>query len=142
MLKFILYIITIVFTISCTSKTIYSGKIINQEDLSSINFKNKETLINKLGNPSFIDPINNKFYYFSEQKVKKSAYNKKINYSYVFVFDFDKNSNVSNTKVYNLKNKKEIELIKDETNSNIIKRGLLEKIFGGVGPQQELTTSP
>ena len=30
----------------------------------------------------------------------------------------------------------------NKTSNEIIKRGLLEKIFGGVGTQQELPTSP
>ena len=30
----------------------------------------------------------------------------------------------------------------DKTSNQIVKRGLLEKIFGGVGPQQELPTTP
>ena len=30
----------------------------------------------------------------------------------------------------------------NKTSNEIIKRGLLEKIFGGVGPQQELPTTP
>ena len=42
---------------------------------------------------------------------------------------------------YNLQNKNEISLAKDETSNNIVRRGLIEKIFGGVGPQQ-LPTSP
>ena len=30
----------------------------------------------------------------------------------------------------------------DKTSNEIVKRGLLEKIFGGVGTQQELPTTP
>ena len=33
-------------------------------------------------------------------------------------------------------------LILDKTSNELIKRGLLERIFGGVGTQQELPTSP
>ena len=35
-----------------------------------------------------------------------------------------------------------IKLADDKTSNEIIKRGLLEKIFGGVGTQQELPTTP
>ena len=43
-------------------------------------------------------------------------------------------------KKLNLQNKNEISLAKDETSNNIVERGLIEKIFGGVGPQQLPTT--
>ena len=35
-----------------------------------------------------------------------------------------------------------INLSDDKTSNEIVKRGLLEKIFGGVGAQQELPTTP
>ena len=95
-----------------------------------------------LGNPSFIDPIEKKYFYFSELKNKKSAYNKKINYSYLFVFEFDQNDAIISSKVYDLKSSKNIKLVEKETDNQIVKRGLLESIFGGVGPQQELPTTP
>ena len=44
------------------------------------------------------------------------------------------------TKVYNLLDKGDLEIVSEETENNIIKRGLIEKIFGGVG-SQELPTS-
>ena len=56
---------------NCSDKTIYSGKIINQEQLKDINFENREKLITKLGKPSYIDPIENKYFYFSEKSKKK-----------------------------------------------------------------------
>ena len=43
--------------------------------------------------------------------------------------------------VYDLTNSKDIGFIKKETENTIVQRGLIEKIFGGVGPQQELPTS-
>ena len=71
---------------NCSDKTIYSGKIINQEQLKDINFENREKLITKLGKPSYIDPIENKYFYFSEKSKKKSIFKREIKYSYVFVF--------------------------------------------------------
>ena len=71
---------------NCSSKTTYSGKIINQDELKDINFENKNKLISKLGYPSYIDPIENKFFYYSEVSQKKSILKKEIKYSYVFVF--------------------------------------------------------
>ena len=32
--------------------------------------------------------------------------------------------------------------IEEETQNNLVDRGLLEKIFGGVGPRRELSSSP
>ena len=127
---------------NCSNETIYSGKILNQEELKDINFNNKEKLISKLGYPSYIDPIENKFFYFSEKSKKKSIFKRDIEYSYVFVFKIDENNKIINSKVYDTKGIKNIKFSNDKTSNEIIKRGLLEKIFGGVGTQQELPTSP
>ena len=37
---------------------------------------------------------------------------------------------------------KDIKFVKDQTSNEIVRRGLIEKIFGGVGTQQELPTTP
>ena len=132
----------VLLVLSCSNQTIYSGKILNQENLNNLDFKNKQNLINKFGNPSFIDPIENKFFYYSEKKRKKSAFNQTIDYSYVFVFVFGDNDEIIDSKVYDLKEKNDINFISDETSNEIVQRGLIEKIFGGVGPQQEITSSP
>tara|TARA_B100001057_G_C22118198_1_gene669743 strand:- start:72 stop:437 length:366 start_codon:yes stop_codon:yes gene_type:complete len=120
----------------------YSGKILNQEKFQDINFVNKKKLINKLGYPSYIDPIENKFFYFSEKSEKKSIFQKEIKYSFVFVFKIDENDEITETKVFNTKDIKNIKFSNDKTSNEIVKRGLLEKIFGGVGTQQELPTTP
>ena len=127
---------------NCTNKTTYSGKILNQEELKDIDFNNKEKLISKLGYPSYIDPIENKFFYFSEKSEKKSLFKKDVKYSFVFVFKIDENNKIINSEVYNTKNINNIKFSNDKTSNEIIKRGLLEKIFGGVGTQQELPTTP
>ena len=141
MRKIIVFLIVFLIS-SCTNENIYSGKILNQDKLNNLNFENKTNLLKNLGNPSFIDPIEKKYFYFSELKNKKSAYNKKINYSYLFVFEFDQNDAIISSKVYDLKSSKNIKLVEKETDNQIVKRGLLESIFGGVGPQQELPTTP
>ena len=51
------------FLLNCSNETIYSGKILNQDNLEDLNFENKKNLILKMGYPSFIDPIENKFFY-------------------------------------------------------------------------------
>ena len=140
LIKFFLLCITIYIFTGCSEQTIYSGKIINQENLENLKASNKNELIERFGNPSFIDPIENKLFYYTEKVKENSFFNKKTEYSYLFVFTVDKNDQIINQKAYNLQNKNEISLAKDETSNNIVERGLIEKIFGGVGPQQLPTT--
>ena len=142
MVRFIYYIFIFFILANCSNETIYSGKILNQEELKDINFNNKEKLISKLGYPSYIDPIENKFFYFSEKSKKKSIFKRDIEYSYVFVFKIDENNKIINSKVYNTNELNNIKFADDKTSNEIIKRGLIEKIFGGVGTQQELPTTP
>ena len=140
--KLLFYICIFFILANCSNKSIYSGKIIKEEDFKDINFQNKEKLISKLGYPSYIDPIENKFFYFTELSQKKSILKKKIKYSYVFVFKIDNNDKIVNTEVFNTKNINNIKFSDEKTSNEIVKRGLLEKIFGGVGPQQDLPTTP
>ena len=140
LIKLFLLFITIYIFTGCSEQTIYSGKIINQENLENLNASNKNELIESFGNPSFVDPIQNKLFYYTEKVKENSFFNKKTEYSYLFVFTVDKNDQIINQKAYNLQNKNEISLAKDETSNNIVERGLIEKIFGGVGPQQLPTT--
>jgi outer membrane protein assembly factor BamE (lipoprotein component of BamABCDE complex) len=142
MVKIFFYICIFFILSNCSNKTTYSGKILNNEELEEINFTNKERLINKLGNPSYIDPIENKLFYFSEKSEKKSIFNKEVKYSFVFVFKIDENDQITNSEVFNIKDIKNVKLSKDKTTNEVVRRGLLEKIFGGVGTQQELPTTP
>ena len=142
MVKILCYICIFFILANCSNKITYSGKILNQEELKDIDFNNKEKLISKLGYPSYIDPIEKKFFYFSEKSEKTSIFKKNIKYSYVFVFKIDDNNKIVSSKVYNTREIKNIKFSDDKTSNEIIKRGLLEKIFGGVGAQQELPTSP
>jgi len=142
MSKFLIYICILFVLTNCSNKTTYSGKILNQDELRDINFINKTNLISKLGYPSYIDPIQNKFFYYSEVSEKKSIFKKKIKYSYVFVFKIDENDIITQTNVYNTQKINNIIFSDDKTTNEVVKRGLLEKIFGGVGTQQELPTTP
>ena len=142
MFKTFFYICIFFILANCSNKTTYSGKILDNEELNEINFTNKEKLISKLGNPSYIDPIENKFFYFSEKSQKKSIFKKEIKYSYVFVFKMNENEEIIETKVFNTKDINNIKFSEDKTSNQIVKRGLLEKIFGGVGTQPELPTTP
>ena len=127
---------------NCSNKITYSGKILNQDELQDINFENKNKLISKLGPPSYIDPIENKFFYFSEVSQKRSILKKEVKYSFVFVFKIDEYDQIVQSKVYDIKDIENIKFSDDKTSNEIVKRGLLEKIFGGVGTQQELPTTP
>ena len=140
--RLVLYICIFFVLTNCSNKSTYSGKILDQDSLKDLNFINKTNLISKLGNPSYIDPIENKLFYFSEKNEKRSIFKKDIKYSYVFVFKVDNNDIITDSKVYNLKDLENIKFSKEETSNELIKRGLLEKIFGGVGTKQELPTSP
>ena len=142
MLKTLIYICIFFVLANCSNKTTYSGKILNNEELKEINFTNKEKLISKLGNPSYIDPIENKYFYFSEKSEKKSIFKKEVKYSYIFVFKINENNQIINSQVFNIKDINSVKLSNDKTSNEIVKRGLLEKIFGGVGTQQELPTTP
>ena len=142
MRKFIAYISVFFILANCSNKTEYSGKILNQEELKDINFANKEKLIGKLGNPSYVDPIENKLFYFSEKSEKKSIFKKEVIYSYVFMFKLDDKDKIIESKVFDTKKIENIKFSSDKTSNEIIRRGLLEKVFGGVGTQQELPTTP
>ena len=142
MSKVIIYIGIFFILANCSNKITYSGKILNQNELQDINFENKNKLISKLGYPNYIDPIENKFFYYSEISEKKSILKKEIKYSYIFVFKIDEYDQIVESKVYNIRDLEKIQFTKDKTSNEIVKRGLLEKIFGGVGTQQELPTSP
>ena len=142
MSKFFLYICILLILANCSNKTIHSGKIIKKDNLNNVNFLNKDKLLSQLGTPSYVDPIENKYFYFLEKGEKKSIFKKEKNSSYVFVFKLDLNDIIIDTKVYDTKDVRNIEYIKDKTSNQIVKRGFLEKVFGGVGPQQELPTTP
>ena len=137
LLNLLLFFNLLFAIISCTEpKLIYSGKIINQKNLDSLAIANKSELIQNWGQPSFIDPVENKFFYYSEKIKENNFFSKENQYSYIFVFAFDKNDNVIERKVLDLNHLQIKKMSKLETENNIIQRGLIEKIFGGVGTQK------
>ena len=140
-LKIILIIFVLSTIIGCVEKTTYSGKIITQDDLTNVKINNKNELLKKFGQPSYVDSIQNKYFYFTEMKKSKNFYNNKVEYSYLFVFELDKNNNIIATESINLLEENNYKYQKEITSNNIIKRGLIEKIFGGVGANQ-LPNSP
>ena len=131
--RLIIYIYLFFLISACSKETNYYGKILSQDELSNISIFNKDELLRKFGNPSYIDPIENKYFYYSEVSEKINIFNSKTNYSYLFVFKLDENNKILEKKVYDLLNADEIAIIKEETENEVVKRGLIQKIFGGVG---------
>jgi len=141
-IKLLLTIIYVLFAYSCTERIIYSGKIINQANIDYSIIKNKNQMINELGQPSYIDPIEDKYFYYSEKKIYKNFFEKKIISRVLIVFELSLEDKIKSINVYNLEDEKKIAIVKEKTKNNLIKRGLIEKIFGGVGKSQELHNSP
>ena len=139
-LKITITIILCQYIFGCVEKTTYSGKIITNDDLD-LNILNKNELINKFGQPSYLDNLSNKYFYFTEKRKEANFYNKKIEYSYLFVFEINDDDKVVNSESINLLKNKNHKYRKIQTNNNIIKRGLLESIFGGIGTNP-MTNSP
>ena len=121
------------YIFGCVEKTTYSGKIISNDDLD-LNILNKNELINKFGQPSYIDNLSNKYFYFTEKKKEKNFYSNKVEYSYLFVFEINDNDIIVKSETINLLQEKNHKYRKAQTSNSIIKRGLLETIFGGIGP--------
>ena len=131
-LKLVIIVFLSSHIFGCVEKTTYSGKIITNNDLE-VNILNKDELINKFGQPSYIDNLSNKYFYFTEKKKERNFYNKKTEYSYLFVFEINNNDEIINSESINLLKEKNHKYRKIKTSNNIIKRGLLETVFGGIG---------
>ena len=131
-LKVILTVILSSYIFGCVEKTTYSGKIITNDNLD-LKIFNKDELINKFGQPSYIDDLSKKYFYFTERKKETNFYNNKIEYSYLFVFEINNNDEIINSESINLLKEKNHKYRKIKTSNNIIKRGLLETVFGGIG---------
>jgi len=136
---FIIFIIQFIF--GCVEKTRYSGKILNEKDLD-IKILDKNELFKKFGQPSYVDELLNKYFYFTEMSKDKNFYNKKIYYSYLFVFEIDESDKIINSETINLLTDKDHQYKNLQTENNILKRGFLEKVFGGIGPENQLPNSP
>ena len=140
LIKIIIIVTLSQYIFGCVEKTTYSGKIITNDDLD-LNILNKNELLNKFGQPSYIDSLSNKYFYFTEKKKETNFYNNKIEYSYLFVFEINDNDKIVNSESINLLKEKNHKYRKIQTSNNIVKRGLLETIFGGIGTNP-MTNSP
>ena len=121
--------------LSCVETKSYSGKLID-ENFKYDSLLNKTQVTSKLGQPNFIDPIENKYYYYFEKRINKNIFDSRIEKRTMIVFNFEENENVQSFNQYNLNQEQQINFIKDKTKNNLIERGLIEKIFGGIGKQK------
>ena len=134
-LKVIIFILMLFIIISCVETKSYSGKLID-ENFKYDSLLNKTQVTSKLGQPNFIDPIENKYYYYFEKRINKNIFDSRIEKRTMIVFNFEENENVQSFNQYNLNQEQQINIIKDKTKNNLIDRGLIEKIFGGIGKQK------
>ena len=134
-LKVIIFILMLFIILSCVETKSYSGKLID-ENFKYDSLLNKTQVISKLGQPNFIDPIENKYYYYFEKRINKNIFDSRIEKRTMIVFNFEENENVQSFNQYNLNQEQQINFIKDKTKNNLIDRGLIEKIFGGIGKQK------
>ena len=133
-LKVIIFILMLFIISSCVETKSYSGKLID-ENFKYDSLLNKTQVTSKLGQPNFIDPIENKYYYYFEKRINKNIFDSRIEKRTMIVFNFEENENVQSFNQYNLNQEQQINFIKDKTKNNLIDRGLIEKIFGGIGKQ-------
>ena len=126
--------------ISCSEKITYTGLIID-ENINYSEVNNKNDLLELLGKPNYIDPMENNFYYFSEKNVSKNNLTKKTVDRLILVYYFDDENNIINTKKLNLDDEKTINISEDRIKNDLIKKGLIEKIFGGVSAQPSIPTT-
>ena len=131
--RLLLILMIFILCVSCNEKILYSGKIFNEENFDFAKLKNKEEVVDKLGNPNFIDPIEKKYYYFSEKKYVKSFFKQKISNRIMVVFIFNENETIKSVLHYDLNDEQDVKNIKESTPNELIKRGLIQKIFGGIG---------
>ena len=126
--------------ISCSEKITYTGLIID-ENINYSEINNKNDLLLLLGQPNYIDPMENNFYYFSEKNVSKNSLTKKTVDRLILVYYFDEENNIINTKKLNLDDEKTINISENRIKNDLIKKGLIEKIFGGVSAQPSIPST-
>jgi len=129
----IFYFLILFIIIGCTEKISYTGIIFDEKNSNFQELINKEEIIKNLGRPSFIDPIEKKYLYYSEKIKSKNYFNTKIDQRILLVFKFNETGNVISFDKFNLENKNDLKFVKKTTSHELVKQGFIEKIFGGVG---------
>ena len=139
-IKKTILIFLVFLIISCSEKITYTGLIID-ENINYSEINNKNDLLKLLGQPNYIDPIEKNFYYFSEKNISKNRLTKKTVDRLILVYYFDDENNIINTKKLNLDDEKTINISENRIKNDLIKKGLIEKIFGGVSAQPSIPTT-
>ena len=139
-IKKTILIFFLLLIISCSEKITYTGLIID-EKINYLEINNKSDLLQLLGQPNYIDPIENNFYYFSEKNISKNSLTKNTVDRLILVYYFDDENNIINTKKLNLDDEKTINISENRIKNDLIKKGLIEKIFGGVSAQPSIPTT-
>ena len=130
------------FIVSCNS-TIQKIGIIETDRFNS-NFEglSKVEIIERLGAPSSADTLNNSLIYISETVKKTNIFNNQIISRNVYVIKFNENNIFDSLNFYDMKKNNEISITKKTTSDEILKTGWIERIFGGVGKKDSLTSIP
>jgi len=128
------------FFLSCSETVSYSGKI-KDLNIKYDYLKNKDEVIMEFGNPNFVDFIDKKYFYFSEKKITKNFFDSQITERNIITFNFDEDDRIISINYYNINDKNDLKYLKKETPNNIMRRGVFEKIFGGIG-KNPLTNTP
>ena len=131
--KLIHLIVLIFFFLGCTENISYTGKILNEEPINYKNLSTKQDIIKNLGNPSYIDPIEKKYYYFTEKFINKNFFDNRLDSRKLIVFNFNMDESINSIDQYDLNDQKNTKIINETTPNNLIKKGWVENIFGGVG---------
>ena len=131
--KLIHLFILIFLIFGCTEKISYSGKILSKEPVKYKSLNTKQEVIENLGMPSYIDPIEKKYYYFTEKIINTNFFDVKLDSRKLIVFNFNIDESINSVDEYNLQDQKNTNITKDTIPNNLIKQGLVENIFGGVG---------
>ena len=76
-LKVIIFILMLFIILSCVEIKSYSGKLID-ENFKYDSLLNKTQVTSKLGQPNFIDPIENKYYYYFEKRINKNIFDSRV----------------------------------------------------------------
>ena len=101
-IKLITLIYIFLLLYNCSEKTIYSGKIINSDNFDYANLNNKQELIDNLGQANYIDPIENKFFYYTEKTKYKNVFNEKIENRIILVVKFNNDNTIQSINEFDL----------------------------------------
>tara|TARA_B100000029_G_C17413269_1_gene901548 strand:+ start:440 stop:883 length:444 start_codon:yes stop_codon:yes gene_type:complete len=130
------------FIVSCNSTIQKSGVIETDRFESNFEGLNKIEVIERLGAPSSSDALNNSLIYISETAKKTNIFNNKIISRNVYVIKFDDNNIFNSINFYDINQNNEISISKKTTSDEILKTGWIERIFGGVGKKDSLSSIP